>query len=241
MPTEQNNGPASTANVSLRKRQQIENTGKTMFTWVAIASAIVAIAMVLSSSIVERLVFNQRILAKKGETAANLKSNNEVVERLRASIRERNTSQALLDTKKLDQAEPLSVVLDALPAQPNTEALGASLKQKLLNVPGVRIESLNPGEISDEEGTSTSGTSEIEFSFKVSASSTNSIIEVLRNLERSIRVFSPQQVVVEQQSGAITLTVTGVAYYAPEVKVELKEESIRPSSSGSTTKKAGNK
>ncbi len=228
----------NSANVSLRKRQQIENTGKTMFMWVAIASAIVAIAVVLSSSIIERLIFNQTILSKKGETAANLKSNNAVVDQLRASIRERNTSQALLDTQRPNGAEPLSVVLDALPAQPNTDALGSSLKQKLLNVPGVRIDTLDPGQVTDESESS-SGLSEIEFSFKVSASNANGVAEVLRNLERSIRVFAPKQVVIEQQAGSISLTVTGTAYYAPEVKVELKEKAIPPHASSAKTKKAG--
>lgn len=225
------------ANVSLRKRQQIENTSKTMFMWVAIASAIVAIAVVLSVSIVERLVFNQRILAKKAETAGNLKSNNAVVENLRASIRERNTNQALLDTKKLSQAEPLSVVLDALPSQPNIDALNASLKQKILNVPGVRIDSLDPGTAATESGSESEKT-ELGFSFKVTATNADRIVDVLRNIERSIRVFEPRQVVIEQQSGSISLSVTGVAYYAPEVKVELKEESIRPSAAPAT-KKAG--
>ncbi len=229
---------AAENNISLRKRQQIENTGKMMFLWVAIAGAIVAIAVVLSISIFERMVFNQRIISKKSETVANLKNNNEIVDQLKASIRERNTDQALLDTPKLDEAEPLSVVLDALPSQRNTNALGASLKQKLLNVQGVTIESLDPGDASSD-GSSGSGTgkSEIEFSFKVSAGNANQIATVLSNLERSIRVFEPRQVVIEQQSRSITLSVTGVAYYAPEVKVELKEELIKPSTSSSTTKK----
>jgi hypothetical protein len=223
-------------NVSLRKRQQIEDTGKMMFMWVAIASALVAIAVVVSASLVERLIFNQRIINEMGTTAANLRDNNDIVDDLRASIRARNTNQALVDTPKLESAEPLSVVLDALPAGENSPALGASLQQKLLNVPGVNIEALAVGSVSSGEDTedsttsSSTGDNSIEFSFKVSSNDPNKIEEVLRNLERSIRVFDLKQISIEQQEGSIILDVTGVAYYSPEVMVELKQKSISPSS-----------
>jgi hypothetical protein len=229
------------SNISLRKRQQIEDTGKMMFMWVAIASAVVAIAAVVSVSLVERLVFNQRIINEMGTTAANLRHNNEIVDDLRASIRERNTDQALIDTPKLENAEPLSVVLDALPAQDNSPALGASLQQKLLNVPGVNIEALTVGGISGGEDAeefapiSSSGDNSIEFSFKVSSGDANRISEVLRNLERSIRVFDIKQISIAQEEGSVILDVGGVAYYSPEVIVELKQKSISPSSSKGDT------
>lgn len=228
-------------NVSLRKRQQIENTGKTMFTWVAIASAVVAIAVVVSLSLVERLVFNQRILNEKGTTASNLQNNNSIVEELRANIRERNTDKGLVETPRSEEAEPLSVVLDALPSQANSSALGASLQQKLLDVDGVRIEALpvdpisgvenggNGSEGAEVSSEDTTGANQISFSFKVSSGSADSIRQVLRNLERSIRVFDLQRVTIEQQEGSINLDVSGVAYYAPELKVELQDKPLKPS------------
>ncbi|HEY1085994.1 MAG TPA: hypothetical protein VGE34_04700 [Candidatus Saccharimonadales bacterium] len=232
-------GTTSMPNVSLRKRQQIENTGRTMFTWVAIASVIVAVAVVVSISLVERLMFNQRVIGTKSQTADNLKNNNSIAEELKANIRERNTNQALVDTPRADGAEPLSVVLDALPAEPNSSALGASLQQKLLNTSGVTIETLTVDPISGVEngggeGTAVSsdesaGENQISFNFKVTSKSADSIKRVLENLEKSIRVFDIKKVTIEQQAGSINLDVTGVAYYAPGLKVELKEKSCKPS------------
>lgn len=229
------------SNISLRKRQQIEDTGKMMFMWVAIASAVVAIAAVVSVSLVERLVFNQRIINEMGNTAANLRHNNEIVTKLRSNIHQRNTDQALIDTPKLEDAEPLSVVLDALPAVENSPALGASLQQKLLDVPGVNIEALTVGGVSGGEDAeesvaiSSSGDNSIEFSFKVTSSDEDRIGDVLRNLERSIRVFDIKQISIAKEEGRVILDVAGVAYYSPEIIVELKQKSISPSSSEGDT------
>jgi len=218
--------------VGLRKRQQIENTSKVMFTWVAIAAVVLSISVVVAVSLIERLEFNQRVLSKKGETASNLKNNNAIVDELRNNVRERNTNQALLNTPRSDGAEPLSVVLDALPSQPNSSALGASLEQKLLKVSGVSIENLVVNPISGIEGTSGSSVSStsselaIGFKFEVVSTDPNKVKKVLQQLEKSIRVMNITAVTVEQNNGKITLTVEGESFYAPEVTSDLKIEKV---------------
>jgi len=62
----------------------------------------------------------------------------------------------------------------------------------------------------------------------VTASNASSLKQVLRNLEKSIRVIDLTSVTIEQQSSRITLNAEGRAYYQPETKVELKEKSLRP-------------
>ena len=227
---------------AIRKRQQIEQTSKTMFTWVAIASVSVAVAAVVSISLVERLVFNQKIIGIKSQTASNLKSNNAIVDELRENVRVRNTDQALLDTPRPKGAQPISVVLDALPSQPNSSALGASLEQKLLNVNNVRIESLvvdaTAGEQSNQSTESASqSVSEhaITFKFEVSSRSASDIKKVLQRLEQSIRVINIMSDDIEQNDGTIRMSVVGEGYYAPEVKAELSTISETP---GKTTKKS---
>src|SRR5690242_6343155 len=117
-------------NVAIRKRQQIENAGKTMFLWVAISAAVVGLAGVLSASMFERIAFNQKVINAKNKTVDNLKKDNAAVDELKRNVRVRNTDQALADTPRLDGSEPISVVLDALPSNANSSALGASLQQK---------------------------------------------------------------------------------------------------------------
>ena len=219
--------------VAVRKRQQIENAQRTMFLWVAGAAAIVGVALVLSVSLFEQLTFKQEILNKKNETVGNLQHNNEIVEELKENAQLLNTNASLKETPHPEDKEPISVVLDALPSQANSSALGASLQQKLLT--GVAIDALTVEPIAgaeDDEGNSDSdvGPQEVNFDFTVStgAKDTEKLREVLRKLERSIRTINVQSITIEQQRSRVSLSVEGVAYFLPEVKVELDKETVRP-------------
>ena len=230
-----------TNNVAIRKRQQIENAGKAMFLWVAAAAAVLGIAVVLSISLFERIAYNQKVIGAMTDTANTLRENNAVVDQLKDNVRVMNTNQALADTPRLEGTEPLSVILDALPSNPNSSALGASLQQKLLNGDGVKIENLivNPiagaedsgtdAEATESTSTTEAGENEITFSFTISTPTSGGadrLRDALRKLERSIRVVNLTSVSVEQQNNTITLSAEGKAYYQPEVKVELKEKEI---------------
>lgn len=223
-------------NAALRKRQQIEKAGRTMFIWVAASSAIVGVAAVLSISLFQQLLFNQKVIHEKNVTVGNLRSNNDTVSKLKDNVRVLNTNQNLIDTPRLEGAEPISVVLDALPSQPNSLALGASLEQRLLKVDGVNIESLVVDPISGIEGDSSASSSEgldenqIGFRFTITAdeSKIDALREALRNLEASVRAIDMTSITVERQGTRISLTGQGHAFYLPEKKVELSEKSVKP-------------
>jgi len=216
---------------ALRKRQQIENANKTMFIWVAIAAAIVGIAAVISVSLFGRIAFRQEVINEKNKTVSTLQKNNKVADDLKKQIRILNTNQALLDT-------PRSVILDALPSTANSSALGASLQQKLLNVDGVSIDTLVVDPISGVESNGentvalSNASNVITFRFTVSTAGGNEakMQEVLKNIERSIRVINLTSVSIEQQGGGgkITMSVEGEAYFQPASTVKLKEKSIKP-------------
>lgn len=218
--------------VSLRKHQQVDKTGRTMFVWVAIASMLISVSGVVSYSLYQRAEYNARVQKQLSETASNLENNNKIVEGLSNSIRERNTSAALVSTPRSGDAEPLTAILDALPAQPNSLALGASLEQKLLNVDGVTIESSEAAPVADDSAgdttgdTAVSGDNTISFSFRVTASNMTAIRDVLRNLERSIRVMDLTTITVEQQGSSVTLSASGIAYYLPEAQVKLDKKTV---------------
>lgn len=222
-----------TKNVAIRKRQQIESANKVMFTWVAAAAVIVGVASVVSVSLYERLTFNQKVINEINTTVGVLRENNSVVEDLKDNVRLRNTDQALLSTPRIGSAQPISVVLDALPSNPNSSALGASLQQKLLQVNGLTIESLTVDPIAGVEDSGDGATDEsssITFKFVVSASANNTaaITSVLDNIERSIRPIDITTLSVERQSDRITLSADGRSFYLPEKKVELKTKEIKP-------------
>jgi len=215
---------------AVRKRQQIESTNRTMFIWVAVAAAIVGVALVLCVALFQRLTFNQKVINEKNQTVANLQHNNSIVEELRQNSRVLNTNSALLETPRPEGAEPISVVLDALPATANPSALGASLQKKLLS--GVTVDSLSIDPVVEGDSNSNSSSSrepsEIGFSFTVSSDEEKDIQAVLRNLELSIRTITVESLAVEKRTRGYSLSVKGIAYYSPAVKVELDEKRVKP-------------
>ena len=194
--------------VALRKRQQIAQANRTMFLGVAAASAVVGAAFVLSFVLFQKLVFNEKVLIEKNNTAGTLQKNNQEAETLKENVRVLNTNQALVDLQTNGDNEPAQVVLDALPSTVNSAALGASLQSnQLLSQPGITIESLTVSPVAgvedngDQTGdaTSTNGTNTIQFSFTVSTSSHNAgaLKDLLKRLERSIRTINILQLDVQ--------------------------------------------
>jgi hypothetical protein len=213
---------------ALRKRQQISNANRMMFLWVAGVSAVVGIAAVLGIFLFQRLVFNEKILLKKQDTLSTLVANNKAVDGLEENVRLLNTNQALLDVRAKPNDTPLQVILDALPAEANSSALGSSLQNVLLPGDNITIESLTVNPIGGENDESAEGT--IDFSFSVSAPTgqINSLRDLVRRLERSIRAIDVTSETIEIQGSKATLSVNAKAYYEPAKSIELKSETVKP-------------
>lgn len=229
--------------VAIRKRQQIANANRMMFTWVAVVSAIVGIALVASLFLLQKAWFNEKVLAEKGKTASTLVHNNEVIEKLKDEIRVLNTNEDLKSAMAPGESEPIQVVLDALPSEANSSAFGSSLQEKFLKDPALTIESLNVDPVAGVESqsdsnvqdasadSSTSGDkNQITFRFSVSTSVNNAsaLKSLLQRLERSIRAIDITTLAVETQGTKLVLTVDGHAFYEPAKTVELKNKTVKP-------------
>ena len=229
--------------VAIRKRQQIANANRMMFTWVAVVSAIVGIALVASLFLLQKAWFNEKVLAEKGKTASTLVHNNEVIEKLKDEIRVLNTNEDLKSAMAPGESEPIQVVLDALPSEANSSALGSSLQEKFLKDPALTIESLNVDPVAGVESqsdsnvqdasadSSTSGDqNQITFRFSVSTSVNNAsaLKSLLQRLERSIRAIDITTLAVETQGTKLVLTVDGHAFYEPAKTVDLKNKTVKP-------------
>lgn len=214
---------------AIRKRQQISNANRMMFIWVAGVSVVVGIAAVLAVFLTQHLLFNEKVLSKKQATVSTLVTNNSVVDELEENIRLLNTNQALLDARAKPDDKPLQVILDALPADTNSSALGSSLQNVLLPGPDITIESLTVDAVGAEgEVVSTEGAINFSFSVSVPADRIDSLRELLRRLERSIRAIDVTAMTLEMQGSKITLTVTAQAFYEPAKTIELKNETVTP-------------
>lgn len=225
--------------VAIRKRNQIAKANRTMFIWIAIASALVGTAVVVSIFFAQQLMYNEKVLAEQAQTVSNLKHNNSVAEELQNEIRVIDTNVNLSKVKANDTDQALQVILDALPSDANSLALGASLQNKLLTgiaglqpiqmlqvTPVVGIESSEDSATSVvAEGTEVAENS-IDFSFSVLGTE-QALHEVLNNLERSIRTIEVTSLRIENQTdGTLLMTVSARAFYEPEVKLELKDKAV---------------
>lgn len=234
---------AAKKDVAIRKRQQIAGANRTMFLWVAAISVVVGFCAVAALFLTQKMLFNEKVLAEKSKTATILVKNNKIVDDLKAKIRVLNTNQSLMDSRAKTDDQPLQVVLDALPSEANSTALGSSLQEKLIPGSGITIDSFAMDTIQGVEtqasedvqnagatSTAAQGENQITFRFAVSASSDNPtpLKEVLQRLERSIRAIDITSLTIETQGPKIVLSVEGRAFYQPAKTVELKDKTVKP-------------
>lgn len=234
-----------TKQTGLRKRQQIASANKTMFLWVAGASVVVGFAIVIAFFLANKLIFNQRVISEKQATASTLSDNLEKINELKDNISVLNTNAALKSVMTDDESEPVQVVLDALPSDANSAALGASLQQKFLNSSDLKVQSIDVTPVQGAEqatedasgatvGDGTAATNAITFNFVVTASNPDALKQLLARLEKSIRTIDVTNVKLDVQTSqegrdsSFTLTVDGQAFYEPARSVELKEKTIKP-------------
>jgi len=226
---------------ALRKRQQIANANRMMFAWVAGISALVGIAIVASIFLLQKAWFNEKVLAEKSKTASTLVKNNEVVGELKNQVRVLNTSEALKEAMLDGETQPVQVVLDALPSEANSSALGASLQEKFLTSEGLTLEALavdpvqgvesqDDGSVQDASATAQTGENIISFRFAVSADVNNAsaLKDLLQRLERSIRPVDITSLSIETQGDRLVLEVDGHSSYEPAKTVELKTKTVKP-------------
>lgn len=220
---------------ALRKRTQIAKANRTMLLWIAAASVVVGAAIVVSIFLAQKLMYNEKVLSEKQTTVSTLEHNNSVIPDLQNEIRVLDTNEALASVKANEDDQAIQVILDALPSEANSLALGASLQNKLLaGIPGLTLESLQVDpvvgvETLTSESPSSSATSDnaITFQFVVTGNET-ALRQVLQNLERSIRTIQVTSLKIEMQSKGPVMTVQAQAYYEPAKTIELEDKVVKP-------------
>jgi hypothetical protein len=223
---------------AIRKRTQISKANRTMFLWIAGASAIVGFALVAAIFLSQKLIFNEKLLIEKNKTVSTLEANIAAVPELKSQVSVLDTNSALEANKANEDDQTLQVILDALPSEANLEALGASLQNRLLaGVSGLRLESLQVdpapgsgsvgGNIVAGNAVTAVGDNQITFRFSVSGSQT-ALRQALRNLERSIRTIDVTSLQIESQGSSQVMTVQGRAFYEPAREVTVYEKVVNP-------------
>lgn len=212
--------------IIIRKQTLIDQTRRTVFMWVVGASCFIGAAVVVIIMLVQVMIFNEKVLAEKGRTVKQLRDNITAAKELKGSINVLNTNEELKIVRTSEDVPPLQSVLDALPADANDLALGASLQQKLLkDVKGVKIESVT---FSNDSVTGGSDKDALNQAFSLSISGTPDNLRVaLERLERSIRAVDVQTMSGSSYENKVTLQISGSMSYLPPAKVEMTQKKVK--------------
>lgn len=214
---------------SSRKRDQVRKAQRTMFFWVAGMSVVVGFSLVAAWFLWQQLVFRTTVVNKKIETVTTLQKNNEAIPKIKEMLRVRETSQALQAAKANPDERALQVILDALPSENNSLALGASIQEKLAGqVPNLTVESLSTGNQSSGSVIDGGSGDTVPFRIVVSSSDVNALKELLTRFERSIRVIDINALTLDSGGDKYTLTIDAHAYYQPEKILELQKKKEVP-------------
>ena len=219
---------------AFRKRNQIAQANRTMFIWVAAVSAVFGVALVAVIFLVQMLIFNEKVLAEKQNTIKTLEIDNTNITKLESAIRVLDTNTALASVKADSDDQTIQAVLDALPSEANSLALGASLQNKLLS--GINGLSLNSIQVNPVEGVESlssntttaysSSDNEITFNFAVSGDET-ALKQSLVNLERSIRTINIVSLEIQSQGTTQVMSVSAKAFYEPTKVVQLTDKVVK--------------
>lgn len=224
----------------LKKRQQIENAGKTMFLWVAIASVAVSICIVMVQFLFQQWSYNNRVLSAKYKAVDTLKGNIENAKKLQEEVNGLVSNEALASVKTNTSDPNTKSILDALPSRFDATALATSLQQAILSRSGVTIEAITvpTDQVAVDASTSTGGVAtapaatpdaqpqEMKFDIAVSGSY-DKIRTMLLDLERTIRPIKVTAITLDGDDTAMTATISAVTYYQPAKSASIKQEVVK--------------
>lgn len=208
---------------ALKKRQVIANSNRTMFLWVAIMSAVVGICLVVGYFLWQQIAYKTAVVKELDNTVSVLHQNNENALELIQNVRVLETNAALNSAKARPDEKALQVVLDALPADANTLALGASLQQSLLTgVSGITVDNLTVLPLGDTDAQN----GQLPFTFVVRSKDANALKDLLHRLERSVRIIDVDSVALQKNDTDYTMSVEAHAYYQNATAVMLKDKVV---------------
>lgn len=211
---------------AIRKRQQIDSSKRTMFIVVAIAAFAVGISLVVAFFLAQQIWFHTKIIGAKQETIDTIRKNIDSVDELKSNVRKLDVNDALNSVKINDDSSAVQSILDALPAEANADALGASLQTKFAgSIGGLTIERLTIGSTGGKS-TKDSG-STIGFTMSVNGPA-DKLKELLAKFEKSIRVIELKSIDVQATRNGLTMNISGAAYYEPAQQVQLETEVVKP-------------
>ena len=235
----------------IKKRQQITNTRKQVFTWVALAAALVVICLVVGWNLMQRINYQNKVNRDVGKTAQTMHDNVEAVDKLIKNVNALKANAALsLPNLKADDSTVFQVVIDALPTEDDSVALSSSLQNKILSKSGVTIEQINVDTTESDSSSSSSSNSsgsssgssksgvskadDVQFpvakpiTFRVSlVGSFDSVKSALQDIESTIRPITITKLTIDGSDDKLNATIEAQTYYSSKVNFKLGKKEIQ--------------
>ena len=213
----------------LKKRQQIEVAGRTMFVWVAIAAVALSFCLATGQYLFTKWDYNNKILAKKYTVAQTLTNNITNAQKLKTEVDNLTANQDLASVKTNPEDPNTKSVLDALPTSFDPAALATSLQQVILSRSGVSVESISvPPDIDNGSTTPAKlvGPQEIKFGFTVTGTY-DKIKALMVDLGRTIRPMKLTNLSLNGSDANLRASFEFATYYQPAKSVTLESEVVK--------------
>lgn len=228
-------GPSTSALKISNKRQQVAQANKAIFLWVAGASVVVALSLVLLQFLVRSAIFNQDVISQKSKTNDTIVKNIDNAELLRKNVDALVADTGLASIRVNPEDSALRVILDALPTTSDTTALSNSLHSRVIGPSGIKVDSISAGALNDgseefgltDVAVTTGATNSIPFVVSVTGSG-DITKSTLLNIERTIRPLNVTMLDIQNSNGILATTIYGEASYLPATKVEITRELKKP-------------
>jgi len=210
----------------LKKRQQIEVAGRTMFVWVAIAAVAVSFCIATGQYLFAKWDYNNKVISKKSTTAQTLTNNIVNAEKLKEEVDNLTANQDLASIKTNPSDPNTKSVLDALPTSFDPAALATSLQQVILSRSGVSVESISVPPDAEGKETVVIGSQEVKFSFAV-VGNYDKIKSLMVDLNRTVRPMKLVSLTLNGSDNNLRAAFDYVTYYQPAQSVKLGEETVK--------------
>jgi hypothetical protein len=226
----QETGPKIAKLTGLKKRQQIEVAGRTMFMWVAIAAIAVSFCLATGQYLFSKWDYNNKIISKKNTAAQTLANNITNAAKLKEEVDNLTANQDLASIKTNPSDPNTKSVLDALPTAFDPAALATSLQQVVLSRSGVSVESISvPPDVDTAAGEVTEvtpGPQEIKFSFTATGNY-DKIKSLMIDLNRTVRPIKLVTMTLNGSDNNLRAAFEYVTYYQSAQSIKLGEEAVK--------------
>ncbi|MEO6513201.1 MAG: type 4a pilus biogenesis protein PilO [Candidatus Saccharimonadales bacterium] len=223
------------------KRNLISKANTTIVIVTAGACFVVVFSLIASITLVGQFKYQNKVISAKREARDTVKKDIEAAKQLTSSYQAfTSTSQNVLggdpNGTGSQDGDNAKIILDALPAKYDFPAMATSL-EKILSNQSVTIRSIaGTDDVLNTANASTSASPQaIAMPFKISVTGNyDSVHNVLKALESSIRPMDIQIVSLSGSQAEISMEVTAQTYYQPGKDLKISTKIVQ---SGKTTTK----